>query len=61
MDEQCGLENFRKGTGCMLRVFSIRQVCEKYQANGKDVFLAFMDWKKAYDAIDHECICIHGM
>ena len=25
------------------RVFAIRQVCEKYLANGKDVFWAFMD------------------
>ena len=33
-----------------------RQVCEKYLANGKDVFWAFMDLEKAYDAIDR-----HGM
>ena len=29
--------------------FSVRQVCEKYLANGKDVFWAFMDLEKAYD------------
>ena len=28
------------------------QVCEKYLANGKDVFLAFMDLEKAYGTID---------
>ena len=27
-------------------------VCEKYQANGKDVFWAFMESKKAYDMIN---------
>ena len=27
-------------------------LCEKYQANGKDVFWAFMDLKNAYDTID---------
>ena len=31
---------------------AVRQVCEKYLANGKDVFWAFMDLEKAYDTID---------
>ena len=31
-------------------------MCEKYLANGKDVFWAFMDLEKAYDTIDP-----HGM
>ena len=39
-EEQC---EFRQGTGCMDQVFAVRQVCEKYLANGKDVFWAFMD------------------
>ena len=37
-------------------VFVVRQVCEKYLANGKDVFWAYMDLEKAYDTIDR-----HGM
>ena len=32
---QCGC---RQGRGCMDQVFAVRQVCEKYLANGKDVF-----------------------
>ena len=52
-EEQCG---FRQGRGCMDQVFEIRQVCEKYLENGKDVFSAFMDLEKAYDRIDQ-----HGM
>ena len=36
----------------MNQVFAGRQVCEKYLANGKDVFWAFMDLEKAYDMID---------
>ena len=39
-EEQCG---FRQGRGCMDQVFAVRQMCEKYLANGKDVFWAFMD------------------
>ena len=35
---------------------AVRQVCEKFLANGKCVFWAFMDLKKAYDTIDR-----HGM
>ena len=37
-------------------MFAVRQVCEKYLANGKDVFWVFMDLEKAYDTIDR-----HGM
>ena len=40
----------------MDQVFTVRQVCEKYLANGKDVFWAFMDVEEAYDIIDR-----HGM
>ena len=34
------------------QVFAVRQVCEKYLANGKNLFSAFMDLEKAYDTID---------
>ena len=34
------------------QVFAVRQVCEKYLANGKDVFWTFMDLEKAFDTID---------
>ena len=40
----------------MEQVFAVRQVCEKYLANGKDVFWAFMDLERVYDTIDR-----HGM
>ena len=52
-EKQCG---FRQGRGCMDQVFAVRQECKKYLANGKDVFVAFMDLEKAYDTIDR-----HGM
>ena len=40
----------------MDQVFAVRQFSEKYLANGKDVFWAFMDLEMAYDTIDR-----HGM
>ena len=49
MEGACG---FRQGRRCMDQVFAVSQVCEKYLANGKDVFWAFMDLEKAYDTIN---------
>ena len=40
-----------QGRGCMDQVFAVRQVCEKYLADEKDVFWAFTDLEKAYDMI----------
>ena len=37
-------------------MFAVRQVCEEYLANGKDVFLAFKDLKTEFNRIDR-----HGM
>ena len=41
-----------------------KQVCEKFLANGKDVFWAFMDLEKAYDTIDQhvmwQILCVYG-
>ena len=39
-EEQCG---YRQGRECMDQVFAVKQVCEKYLANWKDVFWSFMD------------------
>ena len=36
----------------MKQVIAVREVCEKYPPNWKDVFWAFMDLEKAYDVID---------
>ena len=52
-EKQCG---FRQCRVCMHQVFAVRQVCEKYLANWKDVYWAFMNLEKAYDTIDR-----HGM
>ena len=38
-------------------MFAVRQVCEKYLGNGKDVFWAFIDLEKAYVMT----INLHGM
>ena len=48
--------SIRLHTSSIAQVFAARQVCEKYLANRKHVFWAFMDLEKAYDTIDR-----HGM
>ena len=48
-EEQCRI---RQGRGSMDQVFAVREMCEKYLANGKDVFWAFMDFEKAHDTVD---------
>ena len=34
-EEQCG---FRRGRGCVDKIFVVRQECKKYLEKGKDVF-----------------------
>ena len=34
----------------------MRQICEKYLAEGKDVYFAFMDLEKAYDRVDRDAM-----
>ena len=54
-ETECAIRE-EQGRGCMDQVFAVRQVCEKYLANGKDVLWAFMDLEQAYDIINR-----HGM
>ena len=36
----------------MDQVFAVKQVCEKFLANGKDGFWAFMDLENSYNKMD---------
>ena len=61
-EEKCG---FWQGRRCMDQVFAVRQVCEKYLANGTDVFWALKDLEKEYDTIDwhgmRQMLRLHGV
>ena len=35
----------RQGSGCMDQVFAVRQVCNEYLTNWKDVFWGLWIWK----------------
>jgi len=47
---------FRKGRGCVYQIFAVKGLCEKYREKGREVYLGFMDLKKAYDRIDREAL-----
>ena len=38
--------SFRRGRGCTEQIFIVRQICEKYLGKGKDVYFAFLIWRK---------------
>ena len=40
----------------MDQVFTVRQLCKTYLADGNDVFWAFIDLEKVYDTIDRYCM-----
>ena len=44
----------------MDQLFAVRQVFEKYLANGRDVFWAFVDLEHAYDTGDLNGIAESG-
>ena len=50
------VSNFRNHLCCCSLYLFYFYVCDKYLANGKDLFWAFMDLEIAYDTID-----LHGM
>ena len=55
-EEQCGFSRIEDAWMMTDQLFVVRQVCEKYLANGKGVFWAVVDLEKAYDTIHR-----HGM
>ena len=52
-EEQCG---FRNGRGCIDQVYVLRQLAERFESKGKDMYVAYMDLEKAYDRIDRSAM-----
>ena len=52
-EEQCG---FRNGRGCIDQVFVMRQLAERFECKGKDMYVAYMDLEKAYDRVDRNAM-----
>ena len=54
-EEQCG---FREDKSTIDAIFVLRQLIEKRQEYDKNMVIAFIDIKKAYDMVQRDIICI---
>ena len=53
VEEQCGL---RSWGGCFDQLSVVRNLCEKFLAQGKDLLWAFMDLGRAYDRVNGDAL-----
>ena len=51
--EQAG---FRKSQGCLLQIFSVYLLMELAKANDSELFIAFMDYEKAFDFLNRKLL-----
>lgn len=54
--QPCEQAGFRKGYSTMDHIHTIEQIIEKYLEFRKPLYLAFIDYKKAFDSISHNSI-----
>jgi len=54
LEEQNG---FRKGRSCMDYIFSASQIIEKHREFNIPTYIAFIDFKKAFDSVDRDKLC----
>jgi hypothetical protein len=52
---------FRKGRSCMDCVFSASQIIEKHRELNIPTYMAFIDFKKAFDSVDRDKELMQGM
>jgi hypothetical protein len=53
MEEQAG---FRAGYSTMDHIFTLFSVVQKYLYKNKKLFVAFVDFKKAFDSVNRNCL-----
>ena len=42
---------FRVGRGTVDQIFTLRQLAEKYEEYGKNLFVCYVDFRKAFDSV----------
>ena len=52
-DEEGG---FRAGRGCVDKIFTLKQICEKAREKKYRVYVGFIDLKNAYDRVNRETL-----
>ena len=45
---------FMAGKGTREGIFNLRIICERYSEVNQDVYACFIDYKKAFDRVNHE-------
>ena len=53
-ESQCG---FRRGRSTIDMIFVARQLPEKFREQHHDLYLAFVDLKKAFDTVSRDLLC----
>ena len=53
--EQAG---FRRGRGTRDHIANLRWMMEKARAHQRDLYMCFIDYKKAFDCVDHEILWV---
>ena len=58
LDEQQPIEQagFRKGFSTIDHIHTVKQILEKYNEYNKTVYIAFIDYAKAFDSLNHKYI-----
>ena len=47
---------FRRGTGCVDQIFTLKQMSEKMEEKNRKLYLGFMDLQQAYDRVNREAL-----
>ena len=55
--EQAG---FRRGRGTRDHIANLRWIMEKAREYQRDMYMCFIDYKKAFDCVDHERVWVCG-
>ena len=48
---------FRTAKNTVRAIFIIRRIQDFAEKNGEPLFMTLLDWEKAFDKIDHRCLC----
>jgi retron-type reverse transcriptase len=48
---------FRPAKSTSHAIFVIRRIQEYAESAGNPLFMTLLDWEKAFDKVDHECLC----
>lgn len=48
---------FRPAKGIVHAIYVIRRIQEYAESTGNELYMTLLDWEKAFDKLDHDCLC----